>query len=331
MKQHATAMMASALAVGVGAMALPARADEHFPSHPIQMIVPTPPGGGTDVAGRLLASLAEAALGQKVIVLNKPGAGGAIGVETMLQAKPDGYTIAQVWNSPITVTPLMFDVNYKPDSYRPIVLSDVSPTVYCVMKDFPATTGQQFLQELKNHPGKYTYGTDGVSGTVHLAAELIFSHFGIHERAIPYGGAGETVESFIGRNVDIYGGSTSPILPFVQNGTAKCLMVSTDKRSPALPDAASVTDLGIPDDATVLWHAIIAPAGVPPDRIAILQNAFEKAAQSQKYREFAAKQGEEAVGLGPADARKLMDKEYENFSHVIAQLGLNAATRSAPK
>ena len=324
MKNLPVAMMSIAIAFGPAA----ASAQEHFPSHPIQMIVPTGPGGGTDVSARLLASLAEAELGQKVIVLNKPGAAGATGVETMLQAPADGYTIAGVWNSPITIAPQMFDVHYKRESYVPIELSDIAPVTYCVMKDFPANTGQEFLNELKAHPNKYTYATDGVAGNIRLTAELIFSNFGIHARAIPYSGSTESLESFLGHNVDIYGGGVAPIVPFVQKGTAKCLILSTAKGNAVLPNAASLTDLGVPDDATVVWHAIIAPAAVPPDRLAILTHAFIQAATSAKFKAFAITQGQEAVGMNSADARKLMDTEYKQFGGVIKDLGLNTALTS---
>ena len=297
-------------------------AKDKFPSHPIELIVPTAAGGGTDIASRLLASEAERSLGQKILVVDRPGAGGAIGVEAMLQAKPDGYTIAGVWNSPLTVTPQMFKVSYTQQSIVPIVLSDISPLVYCVPKSFPANDGKQFIQLLKDHPNKYTYGTDGVSGTVHLAAALIFSSLGVRARPIPYGGAGQTLEAFLGHSIDIYGGSIPPILPFVQKGSAKCLMVSTVKRSPVLPDAASVTDLGVPQDQTILWHAVIAPAGIPKARLAILEHAFQAAARSPKYKAFASKQGEQAVGWGSAEAQNVIEKEYTAFGHVIQSLGL---------
>lgn len=305
----------------------PARAREEFPSHPIELIVPTAPGGGTDIASRLLASIAEGTLGQKILVVDKPGAGGAIGVETMLQAKPDGYTIAGVWNSPITITPQMFKVSYTVHSIVPIVLSDVSPIVFCVPKGFPANDGKQFIQELRDHPNKYTYGTDGVSGTVHLAGAMIFTSLGVQARAIPYGGAGETLEAFLGKSVDIYGGSIPPILPFVEKGSAKCPLVTSEKRNPTLPDAASVADLGIPHDQTVLWHAIIAPASIPMGRLKVLEQAFQQAARSAKYQEFAKKEGEEAVGWGSVQARDMMEKEYAAFGGVIQSLGLAKNTK----
>jgi tripartite-type tricarboxylate transporter receptor subunit TctC len=323
MKHCCNTLLGFAVLLALAVMSrAPVQADEPFPSHPIQLIVPTPPGGGTDVAARLLSSIAEKELGQKIVVLDKPGAGGAIGVEEMLRAAPDGYTIAGVWNSPLTITPQMFPVHYKPDSIIPIVLSDVAPMTFCVMQDFPAKTGEDLLAVLKGSPDKYTYGTDGVSGTVHLVGELMFTHFGVKARAIPYGGAGETLTSFMGHGVDIYGGSVPPILPFTQNGTAKCLIVTSEKSNPMLPGATNLSELGIPEDQILLWHAVIAPAAIPADRLAILQHAFQKAALSDQYKAFAAKQGEEAVAWDTAASRAFIDKEYATLHTVIMSLGL---------
>jgi putative tricarboxylic transport membrane protein len=326
-----TVLMPPILMTSIPMASIPtgAHADDKFPSHPITLIVPTPPGGGTDVAARLLSSLAEKTLGQKIIVVDKPGAGGVIGVEEMLRAAPDGYTIAGVWNSPLTITPQLYPVSYKQDAYLPIVLSDTSPLAFCVMKDFPAKDGKALIALLKASPNKYTYGTDGVSGTVHLAAELMFSALGVKARAIPYGGAGETLTAFMGHSVDIYGGSLPPILPFVQNGTAQCLMLSSTNGNTMLPGAASLADLGIPQNQTLLWHAVIAPAGIPKDRLAILEHAFQEAASSIKYQEFAKKQGEEAVAWKSVEARAFIDKEYAALSGVVAELGLAPGSHPA--
>ncbi len=321
-----TALLATTLTVPALA---PANAQDKFPSHPIQLIVPTAPGGGTDVAARLLASLAEKTLGQKVIVIDKPGAGGVIGVEEMLRAAPDGYTIANVWNSPLTITPQMFPVSYKPDSYLPVVLSDTSPIAFCVPKDFPASDGKSLIALLKEHPDKYTYGTDGISGTVHLAAELIFSTLGVKARAIPYAGAGETLTAFMGHSVDIYGGSVPPILPFVQNGSVKCLMLTSAKANPTLPGATSLEELGIPQNQVLLWHGVIAPADIPSDRLAILEHAFQEAAGSSKYQDFAKKQGEEAVAWKSAESRSFIQKEYTALGGVINELGLAQGSRQS--
>jgi tripartite-type tricarboxylate transporter receptor subunit TctC len=312
-----------ALAIALPCVA-PAAAEPPFPSHPIRIIVPTAPGGGTDVAIRLLASIAEKTLGQNLLVVDRPGADGTIGVQAMLDAPADGYTLAGVWNSPITIGPQIVHVAYQPSSYVPLVMSDVSPVVYCTMSSFPANTGEAFIAELKAHPGKYTYGTDGAAGNVRLTAELVFSSLGVHARAVPFGGAGETLVAFLSHSVDIYGGSIQAILPFVQNGQAKCLMVSTQDRSNVVPGAAGLKELGVPQDATVLWHGVIAPAGVPADRLAVLQRAFEDAAHSERYRAFAQKQGQDAVAWGPDQARAAITTEYAAFGRIISQLGMGA-------
>ena len=322
--QFVTAM-AALCAMLAGATA--SQAQEKFPSHPITLIVPTAAGGGTDIATRFLVPELEKNLGQKILVVDKPGAGGAVGIQQMLQATPDGYTIAAVWNSPITITPQMFKTSYKMDNVVPIVISDIAPLVFCVKKDFPANDGKQFISVLKASPNKYTYGTDGVSGAVHFSGAEIFAALGVQARAIPYGGAGETLEAFLGNSVDIYGGSIPPIQPFVEKGTAKCLMVTTNKRSPVLPDAASVTDLGVPQTETVLWHGFVAPAQIPKDRLAILEKAFVAASLSPAYQAFAKKHGEEAVGWGTAQSQQKFQTEYTAFGHVIQTLGLANKTQ----
>jgi len=315
--------LAALISLPLSLTGTPGGAAETFPSHPIQLIVPAPPGGAADINSRLLASIAEKELGQKILVVNRPGADGAIGMQAMLNAKPDGYTIAGVWNSPMTVTPQTFKVSYGENSYVPIVLSDISPLVYCVMQDFPANDGKAFLQNLKDNPNKYTYGTDGVSGMVHLGAERIFRSTGVKERAIPYNGASETLESFLGGHVDIYGGSIPPILPFVHKGSVKCLMSTSANSIKMLPQAASVSELGIPQDATLLWHAIVAPAQIPPTRLSVLEAAFQAAVRSEQYRNFAARQGEAAVAWGSKQSTEAIRKEYLAFGVVLAELGLD--------
>lgn len=298
------------------------RAEEHFPSRTIQLIVPTPPGGGTDVVSRLLASLAEPELGQKIIVLNKPGAGGSIGMEVVARAKPDGYTIAGVYNTPMTVTPNAFQVAYSPKSFDPIMQDDLTPVVFCVHKDFPANSGPELIKLLKANPDKYTYGTDGAGGGVHLSGELIFSALGVKLRAIPFGGAGETISAFLAGTVDMYGGSVPPVMSHSKNGTAKCLLLTTVDGSATLPMASGLGALGIPHAETVLWHGLVAPAGVPADRLRALTEAFQKAARTDKFREFTETQGGKVLASDGSAFRLVIEKEYTELATVMEKLGL---------
>jgi tripartite-type tricarboxylate transporter receptor subunit TctC len=298
------------------------RAEDHFPSRTIQMIVPTPPGGGTDVLSRLLASLVEPELGQKIIVLNKPGAGGSIGMEVLARAKPDGYTIGGVYNTPMTVTPNAFQVAYSPKSFNGIMQDDLTPVVFCVHKDFPADNGPDLIKVLKANPDKYTYGTDGAGGGVHLSGELIFTALGVKLRAIPFGGAGETISAFLAGTVDMYGGSVPPVMAHSKSGTAKCLLLTTVDGSPTLPMASGVGALGIPQAETVLWHGVVAPVGVPADRLRILTEAFQKAAHTDKFREFTESQGGKVLASDGPAFDKVMGKEYIELAGVMEKLGI---------
>src|SRR5687767_12518616 len=165
-------------------------AQERFPARPVEVIVPTPPGGGVDIVARLLASLVEPALGAKVVVSNKPGGGGALGVVQLTQARPDGYTVAAVWNAPMTILPHTLSVPYTLEDYLPITqLTGGTPFVFCAKLDFPAAGGKEFVELLRANPGKYTYGNDGVAGSVQLAAERAFGKLGVRMRPVPFGGA----------------------------------------------------------------------------------------------------------------------------------------------
>jgi tripartite-type tricarboxylate transporter receptor subunit TctC len=161
-----------------------------------------------------------------------------------------------------------------------------------------------------------------VGGTIQLATERVFSKLGVKARAVPFAGAGETIKAFLGDHINIYGGSISPVLPYVKDKSAKCLLVTSAERNASVPEAAGLTDVGAPNEATVLWRGIIAPKAVSPDRLVILQKAFAEAAQNPKFKEFMQKRGEEAQGSSAADFRKLIDSEYEAMGAVMASIGL---------
>ena len=269
-------------------------AQEKFPARPIEIIVPTAAGGGTDIAFRMLAEIAEGSLGQKVVVSNKVGGGGFIGMSSIVRAKPDGYTLGGLWNAPLTMTPHMQPAPYSPNDYATLTLADSAATIFCTKTDFPANNGKEF----------------------------IFSKVGAKARPVPFGGAGETLKAFLGGHIDIYAGSITPILPYTKDGQAKCLLVTTVKRVDAVPQAASLTDIGVPETQTVLWHGLIAPKGVPADRMAILEKAFREAARSEKFSQYMQSRGIEIEASSAADFRKLIDTEYVAMGEVMKSLGL---------
>ena len=164
------------------AAALASTASAAYPDRPITLVVPAPPGGGTDVFARQLADLAEAALKQKVVVENKAGGGGTVGTTLVVAAKPDGHTLGFVWNSPLTTSPHTLSVAYAPGAYQPVLSIGYSSYVLCAQPDFPAASAAEMVAALKANPGKFTYGNDGVGGTMQLAAERIFRKLDVKSR-----------------------------------------------------------------------------------------------------------------------------------------------------
>jgi tripartite-type tricarboxylate transporter receptor subunit TctC len=321
------------LSVGIASFALhagpAAAAEEKFPTRTITIIVPTGPGGGTDLVIRQLADIASGYLGERFVIINRAGAGGVIGTSSIVRAEPDGYTLGGIWNAPLTMTPHTLKANYTPSDYVTISLSDSAPIVLCTKLNFPANNGKEFIEYAKKNPDKFTYGTDGVGATIQLAAERIFEKLRVKLRSVPYGGAGETLQSFLRGDVDVYGGSIAPIMPYVRNKTAKCLIESSAKRVDFLPQTSSLTDLGIPQEETLLWHGIIAPKGVPAYRLAILEAAFQKAAHTEKFKTFLESQSMVVEGQSSKEMRKTIDDEYAAMSRVAKALGLKAKDEQA--
>jgi tripartite-type tricarboxylate transporter receptor subunit TctC len=288
----------------------------------LKLIIPTAPGGGTDGFFRVLAKEAEPFLGEPVIVMNVPGAGGTIGVAQMVRATPDGQTVAGVWLGPVTVSPHTMNVPYTPNDYVAVIQVSSAPYVLCVHPDFPATDGRGLIAELKKNPDKYTYGNDGAGGPGQLATARILRATGTSARDVPFKGAGETLTSFLGRHVDIYVGSIPPILQHAQAGKAKCLLLTSAERVPSLPSVSSLKDIGIPNEETILWRALLAPKGTPPDRIAKLESAFEKASNSAAAKKFLEDAGEQVTIKKGAALRQYIDAEFDAMGRMAKVLNL---------
>ncbi|MCA3654416.1 MAG: tripartite tricarboxylate transporter substrate binding protein [Methylobacterium sp.] len=302
-------------------MAAPAVA-ETYPARPVTMIVPAPTGGGTDVFARVLAEIVETKLKQKFVVENRAGAGGTLGTTQVVTARPDGYTIGFIWNSPLTTSPHSLNVAYTPDSYRAVMSIGFSSYVLCAQPGFPAKDVKEMIAQLKEPGARFTYGNDGVGGTMQLAAERVFRELGIKLRGIPFAGAGETAKNFLGGHVDFYGGSIPPILEHEKAGKAKCLLLTSSGRNSALPAAAGLSEIGMQKAETVLWWGLIVPAGVPDDVHQTLEKAFIAAAASDKFRDTMAKQGATLRVLPGKATDALIRDELKALGEVAASLGI---------
>lgn len=295
---------------------------ESYPERPIQMVIPAGPGSSTDTIMRSLAKFAAPLLGQPIVIFNKPGASGTIGVGSVARASNDGYTIGGVWSGPITMAPHVATPSYTPADYQIVAMTTEAPGVLCVQPGFPAKNAGEFLAELRNNPDKYTYGADGVGGFVQFATGRIFEAAGVRQRIIPYSGADQTVTAFISGTIDIYGGAIATILPFVTEGKAKCLLVTSSRRYAALPEVQSLADVNLSQAQTLLWRGIIAPRDVPADRLEKLRAVFSAAAMNPEFQTIAERRGEEIWNIGPDEAARYVRDEYAQMERLAKQLQL---------
>jgi tripartite-type tricarboxylate transporter receptor subunit TctC len=304
------------------ALATVCAVDAALAAEALKVIIPTAPGGGTDGYFRVLGREVEQYLGEPVVIMNVAGAGGTIGVAQMVRSTPDGQTVAAVWLGPVTVSPNTMKVQYTPNDYIPVIQVSSAPYVLCVHPEFPANDGRGMIAELQKNPDKYTYGNDGAGGPGQLATARILRATQSSARDIPFKGAGETLTAFLGGHVDIYVGSIPPILQYQQLGKAKCLLVTSADRVASLPSAASLRDLGIPNEETILWRAVLAPKGTPPERVARLETAFEKAANSPAAKKFLEDAGEQVAIKKGAALRQYIDTEYAAMGVLAKALNL---------
>lgn len=316
-------MTGKTLLFGAIALALtvtPAMAE--YPERGIELTIPAGAGGGTDTSARKLAILLEEKLGQSIAIMNVGGGGGSVGASQFMQSNPDGYSLFATWNSPLTTVPQVQNVAYTLDSFTPIASTSETAYTLCVKADFPATTGEEFLTELADNPDKYTYGNDGIGGTMQLAAERIFQNRNIKAVPIPFGGASETLQNFLGGHVDIYGGSISTVLPYVESGEAKCPLVTSAADVPALPGASGLAQLGLGEQETLLWRAILGPAGLDDAIVEQLSAVIEESVNDPSYVEFLATKGEVPNVVTGADLGARLQAEFDALGEVSKALGL---------
>lgn len=308
--------LVAALACGI-AQAQP------YPSRPIEMIVPIAPGGGMDVQARLLAELVEPELKQKIVAINRPGAGGTIGVGQLVKAAPDGYTIAAVWSGPLTASPHSQPVPYGLEDYVPVIQFSKAPFVVCAPPEFPANSGAELVAHLKQNPDRYTYGNEGAGGTLHLGAERIFGALGVSVRAVPFSGAADTVRNFLGGHVALYAGGITSILPHLKSGKAKCLMLTSAARNPVFPQAAGLEDLGVAAAETVFWRAIIAPRGTPTEVVQRLEAAYRAAIGGKRFQDMLAGLGEVSSTLSGTALAQFIREEHAALGKLARQAGVS--------
>ena len=232
---------------------------QQYPAKPVRIVVPFAPGGGSDFIARFIAARLTPGLGQQVIVENKPGAGGMLGITQGQQAAADGYTLTLIASS-YTVNPSIYKFSFDPVAdITPIIQLSQGPLLVVVSPKLPVKSTQDLIALAKAKPGQINFASSGQGSVIHMATELFQSMAGIKMNHIPYKGTGPALTDTLGGQVDIFFSSTATAVPHVQSGKLKAIAVTSAKRIPALPDVPTVGESGLPGYDVILWHGLIGP------------------------------------------------------------------------
>src|SRR5947207_2092140 len=234
-----------------------------YPVKPVKLIVPFAPGGGSDVSGRFIAQRLSTALGQQVVVENRAGAGGLIGVEAGIKSPPDGYTLTLLPSS-YTAYPSIYKLRFDPiGDLAPIIQISQGPLLVVVHPALPVNTVQELIALAKSRPGKLNFASPGQGTTLQLATELFATMAGIKLNHVPYKGTGPALTDTIAGQTHAFLGSTATALPHVRTGRLRALAVTSSTRLASEPEIPTVAEAGVPGYETVLWHGLIGPKGMP--------------------------------------------------------------------
>ena len=292
-------------------------AQERYPSRPITIVVPFPPGGVADIVARSLAPALERTLGKTVIVANKPGAGGSIGAGAVATAKADGYTLLMALAS-VSTNPEQERINDRPASFQlaqltPLARISVDPMMLVVRADSPLRSFQAVVDEAKKRPDGLAYPSSGVYGVYHVATEMIAHAAGIKLRHIPYTGGAPALNALLSGEVDVGLVTASVGSPHLQSGRLRPLAAMSDQRWKAYPDTPTLAELGLDVDYT-LWSGLFAPTGTPPEVLRTLDAAI---ATSVKDPQFVAAIDRSGGKLSVLDASRFADYWRKDSTRLI--------------
>jgi tripartite-type tricarboxylate transporter receptor subunit TctC len=311
-------LVAASLCLGAG-MALAA-----YPDKPIRLVVGFPPGQATDLIARTAARKLQEALGQPVIVDNKPGAAGIIGSETVAKAAPDGYTLVVGSSGTMAINPSLYSkLPYHPlRDFEPISLLSVVPLFLAVNPSFPAKTAAELVQQAKAAPGKINFGSGGSGVTSHLTMELLKHSLGIDLTHVPYKGSPAAVTDLVGGQINVMIDTGPALLPHMRTGKLRILAVASEKRNAAAPDVPTMAEAGLGNFVAPAWVGLAAPKGTPKEIVEALHKALvANWRDAPDVREQLNGLGAEAAVNTPAEFSKYIQSEIDKWALAVKLSG----------
>jgi tripartite-type tricarboxylate transporter receptor subunit TctC len=291
-----------------------------YPAKTIRLIVPFPPGAGTDSTARLIAQKLGEQMGVPMVVDNRTGAGGAIGAQAVAYADADGYTLLFVASPFTTVAAASATPGYDPiRQFMPVALIATGPLVYVTSASHPAATMRDFIALAKAHPGTLNYGSAGNGGINHLALELLKMRTGADIVHVPYKGIGPATMDLLSGQIQLLTGTIPAVLPFIQQGRLRALAVTGAQRSPLLPDVPTMREAGIDQYEVYNYWGIVAPAGTPPDVVARVNAEVKKMLAVPETREKLEKDGVELTPSGPERMQAFIASDLHAWKKLIAE------------
>jgi tripartite-type tricarboxylate transporter receptor subunit TctC len=305
--------LAAALLLSLASAALA----ETYPSRPVRLIVPFPPGGSNDVVARLLAGELSEHLGQQVFVDNRSGAGGVIGTEAAANAAPDGYTLLIV-SIAHAVNPALYKLNYDPvRSFAPVTILASGPNVLAVNPHLPVTSLQELIALAKAKPGAVEYASAGIGSFQHLGGELFKLQAGVDMLHVPYKGGGPALTDVVSGHVNVIFSSLIQTLPLVQAGELRALATGAARRSPVLPDVPTIAEAGAPGYVAENWWGILVPAGTSATIVDKLREDIQGSLKSERLQQQFAREGASTLEMSSAEFGHHIETEIAKWGRVV--------------
>ncbi len=323
MMRRVFTITAAALAFGGIAHAQTAPASS-YPTKPVRLVIPFPPGGGTDILGRLIANELSKNNKWTVVADNKPGAGGTIGIGEIVKAQPTGYDLVMGQKDNLVIGPWLYrNLTWNPTkdltavahvAYTPVIIATSANSRFKTLADVVAAA--------KAHPGTITYGSPGNGTSIHLAGDLFEKAAGIKLSHVPYKGSNPAMMDALAGNVDLLVSSVPSAMGQIQSGKLRPLAVTSAKRSSSLPDVPTIDESGYKGFDVSTWYGVMAPAGTPANVVATLNTEINKLLASPEVKAAIHTQGAEPLAMSPAEFSKMLNAEYTQWKSIVEASGV---------